>query len=122
MPKKTLDQEIDELLDILPSDEEIKKETWEVKQQQGQERRSKTNWSEKMVGNTNGASPDNPRFKGKKHKEESRKKTSESMKGKNHGTLVGVPKPKETCLHCGKIGGRPQMLQYHFDRCKFKKD
>jgi hypothetical protein len=34
MPKKTIDQEIDELFNLLPSDEEIKKETANVKRKQ----------------------------------------------------------------------------------------
>ena len=28
------------------------------------------------------------------------------------------PKPKVECPHCNKIGGLPQMKQYHFDKCK----
>lgn len=31
--------------------------------------------------------------------------------------LVGVPKPKVGCPHCSKIGGLPQMKQWHFDNC-----
>jgi len=49
-------------------------------------------------------------FKGKKHSEESLKKMSLAQKG--------VPKPKVKCPHCEKIGGYPQMKQYHFEKCK----
>lgn len=49
---------------------------------------------------------------GKKLSEETRRKMSESKKG--------IPKPKETCPHCGRVGGRPQMLRHHFDNCKQK--
>jgi hypothetical protein len=31
--------------------------------------------------------------------------------------LVGVPKPKVECPHCSKVGGLPQMKQWHFDNC-----
>lgn len=31
--------------------------------------------------------------------------------------LKGVPKPTLKCPHCGKVGGKPQMLQWHFDNC-----
>ena len=30
------------------------------------------------------------------------------------------PKPKVTCPHCNKEGGKPVMVRYHFDNCKFK--
>ena len=29
-----------------------------------------------------------------------------------------TPKPKVECPHCNKIGGLPQMKQYHFEKCK----
>ena len=28
------------------------------------------------------------------------------------------PKKRIECPHCGKIGGEPQMIQWHFDNCK----
>ena len=43
---------------------------------------------------------------------ESKLKMSIAHKGKS--------KPKVQCPHCDKIGGLPQMKQWHFDRCKFK--
>jgi len=49
-------------------------------------------------------------FTGKKHSMESLKKMSLAQKG--------VPKPKVKCPHCEKIGGYPQMKQYHFEKCK----
>lgn len=30
------------------------------------------------------------------------------------------PKPKVTCPHCEKTGGKPVMMRYHFDNCKSK--
>jgi hypothetical protein len=32
----------------------------------------------------------------------------------------GIPRAKLTCPHCNKIGGAPQMNQWHFDNCKQK--
>ena len=32
--------------------------------------------------------------------------------------LKGIPKPKVTCPHCNKEGGKPAMIRYHFDKCK----
>lgn len=29
-----------------------------------------------------------------------------------------VPKPKITCPHCQKSGGKPAMLRFHFEHCK----
>jgi len=29
-----------------------------------------------------------------------------------------IPKPKVTCPHCGKSGGKPAMLRFHFERCR----
>lgn len=49
---------------------------------------------------------------GKKNIDKTEKKMSEIKKGK--------PKPKLKCPHCGKIGGYPQMIQWHFDKCKLK--
>lgn len=46
------------------------------------------------------------------HSEETKQKMSLAKKGK--------PKPKITCPHCGKIGGKPAMKQWHFDNCKVK--
>jgi len=31
--------------------------------------------------------------------------------------LKGVSKPLLKCPHCDKVGGRPQMIQWHFDNC-----
>ena len=35
--------------------------------------------------------------------------------------MVGRSKSKIECPHCHKIGGFPQMKQWHFDNCKEKK-
>jgi len=32
------------------------------------------------------------------------------------------PKEKVICPHCDKEGGKPVMMRYHFDKCKYKKD
>lgn len=57
----------------------------------------------------------------------SRAKHSKLHKGKvlseEHKAAIGAgnrgkAKPKTTCPHCGKIGGVPQMKQWHFDNCK----
>jgi hypothetical protein len=91
---------------------------WKRKQTEAQSKRKQSGWSKKMLGNQNGKN--SSRMAGKKHSEESKAKTSASMMGKDHSSITGVPKPKVTCPHCGKIGGRPQMIQYHFDKCKNK--
>lgn len=53
--------------------------------------------------------------KGRIISDEWRENMSKGSKGKNK-----FPKPKIKCPHCGKIGGLPQMKQWHFDNCKFK--
>jgi hypothetical protein len=74
---------------------------------------------------------------GKKHSAETRKKMSDSQKGrkitwnlnattpeanaKRSKSLTGRPKPVIMCPHCGKSGGASQMKQWHFDNCKGKK-
>ena len=42
--------------------------------------------------------------------EETKRKISEGNRGKK--------RPTDTCPHCGKTGGRAQMVQWHFDNCK----
>ena len=42
--------------------------------------------------------------------EETCRKISESNRGQK--------RPTDTCPHCGKTGGRAQMIQWHFDKCK----
>jgi hypothetical protein len=49
-------------------------------------------------------------FFGKTHSDESKMKMSKAQ--------IGIPKRKLTCPHCGKVGGEPQLKQFHFDRCK----
>jgi hypothetical protein len=44
--------------------------------------------------------------------EETKLKIGNANRGKN--------KPKLKCPFCQKIGGSPQMKQWHFDNCKFK--
>lgn len=43
--------------------------------------------------------------------EETKDKISAALKGKAHETVK--------CPHCGKTGGKPNMVRYHFDKCKY---
>lgn len=79
---------------------------------------------------------DNPNY-GSKREIETREKMSKSQSGENnpffgktHSVEArikigearrGISRPKIQCPHCNKIGGAPQMIQWHFDNCKFKK-
>ena len=127
-------RELEELETLLPSNAELKEETRRKKlsdscsniteetakrQAEGQRKRRESGWQSKMLGNTNGSG--NKGRRGKPHSEEHKKYMSEKMMGRVIPSITGVPKPKETCPHCGKVGGRPQMFQYHFDKCKAKK-
>jgi hypothetical protein len=50
----------------------------------------------------------------KKHSEESKNKTRETMKS--------LPRPDKTCPHCGKTGGFLSMSRWHFDKCRNKNE
>jgi hypothetical protein len=52
-------------------------------------------------------------WKGKKFSEEHVLKIKLGTKGVKKKTLI--------CPHCNKIGGAPQMAQWHFENCKNKK-
>lgn len=74
---------------------------------------------------------------GKKASVETRKKQSDAHKGrqitwnlnattpeaneKRSKAMTGRAKLKVQCPHCSKIGGEPQMKQWHFYNCKEKK-
>lgn len=84
---------------------------------------------------------------GRKHSLESREQMSESQKTTSkHATrgkkrpefakrqsgennpMYGIPSPFTgkthellTCPHCNTIGGKNGMIQWHFDKCKFKR-
>lgn len=71
-------------------------------------------------------------LKGKPKSAEHLAKLSAIRKGKPNPKLSevkkGVPSPKKgrpqekvSCPYCNKIGGLPQMKQWHFDKCKEKK-
>jgi hypothetical protein len=90
---------------------------WQTKQAQAQEKRAKSGWESKMVGNKNGAGKRKTKIVQPEHANQSR---SKALVGIERPNLRGVPKPKLTCPHCGKVGGKPQMIQYHFDKCKHK--
>lgn len=49
---------------------------------------------------------------GTRHTDETKKKMSDARKGKKFDQVK--------CPHCGKIGGKSAMHQWHFDHCKFK--
>ena len=64
---------------------------------------------------------------------ETREKISKSKKGRaspNKGKKMTEdqtrnmrkPKRRMTCPHCGVEGGGGNMIRYHFDNCKMKKD
>jgi group I intron endonuclease len=46
------------------------------------------------------------------------KKLSEEHKQNISKSKIGKPKQKIQCPHCNKIGGFPQMKQWHFDKCR----
>ena len=89
---------------------------WLKKQAEGQRKRKEAGWSSKMIGNKNGSG--NKNRLGMTNSSESNIKRSNTLMGRKIPSITGVPKPKLTCPHCGKIGGKPQMMQFHFDKCK----
>jgi hypothetical protein len=46
--------------------------------------------------------------------------TNNPMKNPEFAKRYKKPKEKVTCPHCGKTGGKPVMIRYHFDLCKTK--
>jgi hypothetical protein len=48
------------------------------------------------------------------------KKVPKDILEKRRLSLIGVKKITKKCPHCGKIGGAPQMAQWHFNNCKNK--
>lgn len=44
------------------------------------------------------------------HNEETKKKMSVAK--------LGIKKEQVECPHCGKLGGKPAMIRFHFDNCK----
>jgi hypothetical protein len=95
-----------------------KRDDWKKQHKEAQEKRKDTGWNKKMLGNKNGAGKRKTKIVQPEH---ANIKRSEALKGIERHNLRGVPKPKVTCPHCGKEGGYPQMIQYHFDKCKHKK-
>ena len=57
--------------------------------------------------------------KGRKLTWDLNNRTAEANK-KRSEKMMGRPKAKVTCPHCGKEGGKPQMNQWHFDNCKMR--
>ena len=118
----------------LPTDEEIAEETRierlrrsntraaqtakvKARNALGQLKRAASGWSTKMLGNTNGAGKRTKKIVQPEYANQAR---SEKLTGIVRENLRGVPKPKLTCPHCNKTGGKPQMIQFHFDKCKLK--
>ena len=42
-------------------------------------------------------------------------KGTHNFQGSNNPNNIKI-----TCPHCGKIGGKPNMINHHFDKCKLK--
>jgi hypothetical protein len=91
----------------------------------------KKHLSDKLIGNTLGSlqseesrqkkrelflSDKNP---GKNKSEETKRKISESKKGKP-SRMKGIKRKQIECPHCGKIGGDGLMQRWHFDNCNKK--
>ena len=57
-------------------------------------------------------SENNVGFIGRKHTEESKEKTRQSLLGKKKNRTNHV------CPHCGLQGSGPNMIRYHYDKCK----
>jgi hypothetical protein len=64
---------------------------------------------------------------GNKHSVETKQKMSDSHRNltvnPNHGSKISIgstghKKATVSCPHCGLIGGRGNMLRYHFNNCK----
>ena len=51
-------------------------------------------------------------WEGRERSEETKRKISESSKGKKYKIVK--------CPHCGQEGGENLMKRYHFDNCKYK--
>lgn len=47
-----------------------------------------------------------------------RKPRSEHQKTIVSEKMKGIDKPRVICPHCGKTGGKPAMIRFHFDNCK----
>jgi hypothetical protein len=58
----------------------------------------------------------NPKNKGWQLDAESRQKQIEATRR----ALSKKPKMIVSCPHCGKVGGKPAMIRFHFDNCKIK--
>jgi group I intron endonuclease len=70
-------------------------------------------------------------MQGKSLSQETKNKISQSKKGliikketkiKMSLAQKGIKKKLVKCPYCGKFGGQPQMIQWHFDNCKYKKN
>ena len=44
----------------------------------------------------------------------------ERQKNAAREALSGKPKQKVVCPYCNKIGGKPVMMRFHFEKCKEK--
>lgn len=86
-----------------------KPDSWKYKKHHSDEAKAKMSKAKKGIF----AGDKNPMFGkpsamlGKTHTEEAKAK-------------MKYPKPIVECPHCGKFGGKPAMIRYHFDNCKLK--
>jgi hypothetical protein len=90
----------------------------------------KQNLSSKLIGNKYGENQSEEARKlkrekwlvnnpGKNKSNETKRKISESLKGKTPWNK-GQPRKKIICPYCGKEGGDGLMQRWHFDNCKNK--
>lgn len=129
MPKKSLQDKLDELFDglELPSDEEINNETHKLKlslakkdkpgNKCSEERKRKIGLKNKVSRMSNfqrqqliRSNKENPRHT-TPHTEESKQKIRKSI----------AKLPSKICPHCGATSKTGVIYRWHFDNCKFKK-
>ena len=72
---------------------------------------------------------ENTHFYGKTHSEETKRKISNTKRGRVQSVgekvnqieaQLGKKQKIVECPHCGKMGGNATMPRWHFDQCKFK--
>jgi hypothetical protein len=142
---KNLDSFLDDLLSgiVLPSDDEVRQETANLRNSQANKGRSKTaeHIDKRRRSMPNQSGENNP-FYGKSHKTETKAAISAKKKGSvapNKGAthtdeaLQKMRKPRSeegktnmrkprskmlTCPHCNKTGAAGNMSRYHMDNCK----
>ena len=86
-----------------------KSDSWKYKKHHSNEAKAKMSEAKKgiFVGDKNPMFGKPSAMRGKTQSEKAKAK----MKG---------PKPIISCPHCGKSGGKPAMIRFHFDNCKLR--